>query len=157
MSAHYSICWDCNLAVCKCPWSKNFEPIPGWDVEERKIKQSPGIFTETYFVKSCPLFKQDEIAEGTEQVSAEELGNLIGMNKRSVVREKQDYLINRSFKSGYYLTIKRDSRNRRIYFVRPITSTGKYISPEVAKLFNIRVGLLSKQPKVKIPGFEIFS
>ena len=153
MSLSYSLCWDCQNSVCKCPWSKNFEPVPGWEADKRMIKQS----TETYFVKACPLFKQDEFLEGTEKVSAEELGELIGMIKRAVVREKQDYLIDRSLKYGYYLTIKRDSRNRRLYYVRPIVPTGKYITPDVAKLFNIKIGFPYQQPKALLPNIDILS
>lgn len=115
MSLSYSLCWDCQNSVCQCPWSKNFEPVPGWEATKRMIKQSPGIFTKSYFVKSCPLFQQDKFLDDAKKVSDEELGKLIGMSKRAVRRSKQDYLINRSLRRGLILIIQETKQ----FYIKP--------------------------------------
>ena len=68
-----TICWQCANAVPSsdgsrgCPWSRSFQPVPGWSVRKRKIsvcrwvnKKNVYVKIETYHVKKCPLFVPDE-------------------------------------------------------------------------------------------------
>ena len=53
-----TLCWDCQRAVKECPWSANFEPVPGWDAEPTLI-MSESQPIPSFHVKSCPLFEPD--------------------------------------------------------------------------------------------------
>ena len=53
------ICWFCDKADGKCPWSRNFEPVPGWDATPVVVKDKEGDM-RTYHIKSCPQFKEWE-------------------------------------------------------------------------------------------------
>ena len=61
-----NICFDCKNSVPDldghgCPWSRNFEPVPGWTAEpvilspSRKYER-----TKTYHITACPLFDPDD-------------------------------------------------------------------------------------------------
>ena len=50
------LCWHCARASGYCPWSKNGEPVEGWDAEPQVI-ESTG--TATYLIFQCPLFERD--------------------------------------------------------------------------------------------------
>lgn len=53
-----TLCWRCQRAVKECPWSANFEPVPGWEAEETLISASYAPI-HSYLVKKCPLFEPD--------------------------------------------------------------------------------------------------
>lgn len=59
-----ALCWKCANAVPNpatgvgCEWSRKFQPVPGWEAEYRPIKLSDAKISESYFVKSCPLFAE---------------------------------------------------------------------------------------------------
>lgn len=60
-----TICWGCKNAVPNkkdrgCSWSKNFEPVEGWDAERCDVNMQHGKknYVESYIVKRCPLFMQ---------------------------------------------------------------------------------------------------
>lgn len=66
---HYShtICWDCKKAVNDCSWSRNFEPVEGWEAipyyTDREDIKSQGFDSDhpySYEVHYCPLFDCDE-------------------------------------------------------------------------------------------------
>ena len=54
-----SLCWKCSRATGFCSWSRDFEPVQGWDAVQTVIKSSDGN-VDSYEVKSCPLFERDE-------------------------------------------------------------------------------------------------
>lgn len=56
-----TICWECRNAYGRCSWSKDFTPVDGWSAEPTEIKGVGRNTTTTnsYIVKSCPLFKED--------------------------------------------------------------------------------------------------
>ena len=64
-----NICFDCTNAVPDdnghgCPWSRKFEPVPGWTAEPTVL--NPGgryDRTETYRITACPLFERDQVRE----------------------------------------------------------------------------------------------
>lgn len=53
-----TLCWKCQRAVKECPWSANFEPVPGWEAEPTLISASYDPI-HSYLVKKCPLFDPD--------------------------------------------------------------------------------------------------
>lgn len=56
-------CWNCKRAIpCKeqCQWAADSKPIKGWVAEKRTIKESANKPFETYMIKSCPLYLEDE-------------------------------------------------------------------------------------------------
>ena len=63
-----TICGDCALAgfgcISKCPWEREFKPVPGWDAIRQDIKVSKddeeARYTESYLVRACPLYKKEE-------------------------------------------------------------------------------------------------
>jgi hypothetical protein len=63
---HYnkeSLCWSCERATGFCSWSRNFEPVPGWEAEPTEVKNTykKGYFemVASYDVKACPLYIKD--------------------------------------------------------------------------------------------------
>lgn len=57
-----NICADCQNPIGSCSWEKSFIPVPGWTAVKTKVLvASPafrknGTYTESYDVRSCPLF-----------------------------------------------------------------------------------------------------
>lgn len=55
-----SICWDCKRATGFCSWSRDFEPVRGWEAEPTVIKENGLAHSiDSYDVKRCPLFLKD--------------------------------------------------------------------------------------------------
>ena len=63
------LCWDCANAYGGCPWTAvdpvthrtAFQPVPGWDaVPTVHISSSKYGNTESYRIRGCPLFVQEE-------------------------------------------------------------------------------------------------
>lgn len=54
-----TLCWDCVNAVKKCPWSRSFKPVPGWDAIPTKIKMECARLSDSYMVKDCPMFEAE--------------------------------------------------------------------------------------------------
>lgn len=50
------LCWTCKKAVCKCSWSKNLEPVKGWDAYEVPFY----LGGTTYHIVSCPEYVEDD-------------------------------------------------------------------------------------------------
>lgn len=61
---HGTLCWRCLNAVpnpatgAGCEWSRNFQPVPGWDADYRPVKLPDTRVCESYFVTKCPLFAE---------------------------------------------------------------------------------------------------
>lgn len=52
-----TLCWKCKRATDgSCSWSKYLIPVEGWDAEKRERRSE--VYRQTYYVKSCPLFKR---------------------------------------------------------------------------------------------------
>ena len=59
-----NICFDCKNSVPDnnghgCPWSRNFEPVPGWTAEPTKVGAGK-YATDTYCITDCPLFDPED-------------------------------------------------------------------------------------------------
>lgn len=57
-----SICWDCKHATGGCSWSREFEPVSGWNAEKTLIKgyrDDDNYLVNSYCVYECPLFEHD--------------------------------------------------------------------------------------------------
>lgn len=54
-----SICLDCKNSGGLCSWSRNLEPVKGWDATFKKGTPGKGR-PDSYRVRSCPLFESDE-------------------------------------------------------------------------------------------------
>ena len=58
-----NICWDCERACGKCPWSEvdektgkvKFRPVPGWRIVKQRVKTGTHWRTTEQIVE-CPLF-----------------------------------------------------------------------------------------------------
>lgn len=57
-----SLCWKCKNATGFCSWSREFEPVQGWEAVKTIIKNQNGIL-ESYEVKKCPSFEKDKERE----------------------------------------------------------------------------------------------
>lgn len=63
-----NICFNCMNSVPSveketgCPWSWDFEPVPGWDAEPTIINigtiNGKTYTADSFDIKSCPLFKE---------------------------------------------------------------------------------------------------
>lgn len=82
------LCWTCANACGGCPWSRRFEPVPGWTAHETKLRiVSVGRgrkytirMADTYEIEACPLYVADgnmsryvELKESCKTVSEIEL------------------------------------------------------------------------------------
>lgn len=61
-----SLCWDCQRATGKCPWSQygKFEPVNGWTIQKTRRIETNGSYAyerEGITVMECPLFVPDEV------------------------------------------------------------------------------------------------
>ena len=63
---HYvkkSLCWTCQRATGFCSWSRNFEPVPGWEAEPTEITNTDGKdrveIISSFKVSACPLYQKD--------------------------------------------------------------------------------------------------
>ena len=62
---HDTLCWDCEKAVGKCSWSKNFVPVEGWKAVPTKIQNGNHTWkgrrikdvTDSFDVYECPEFE----------------------------------------------------------------------------------------------------
>jgi hypothetical protein len=62
-----NICFECKKACGGCSWSAfdpytgkiKYEPVPGWTAE-KVLLNIGGVYVETYHIKECPLFEEDE-------------------------------------------------------------------------------------------------
>lgn len=92
-----SLCWDCAKWCNGCPWSKCSAPVIGW-VADYKIynrgvmrnKKGYTYLIESYNVKSCPLFENDN---GDYHVTKMNEDDCIELLKAVVLRCFDDYLI----------------------------------------------------------------
>lgn len=53
-----TICWECKKALGKCNWSKNFQPVEGWEIIPTQIQVQNGLMQDSCIVLSCPLFER---------------------------------------------------------------------------------------------------
>lgn len=69
-----NICFDCKNAVPDkeghgCPWSRKFEPVPGWTAEPTTIRQGYKYdAVDTYIITECPLFDPDDDRKNSNYV-----------------------------------------------------------------------------------------
>ena len=66
------ICWDCKKATGGCSWVDGFKPVEGWDATPTVVD---GV-EESFEIKSCPEFEQDDI----RIISKTELARLLKTN-----------------------------------------------------------------------------
>lgn len=65
-----TLCWNCANSVDqdKCPWVRDFTPVPGWDATPTIHAEGGWQEFESYIVHSCPLFKRDAYKGGMRKV-----------------------------------------------------------------------------------------
>lgn len=51
-----TLCWECKNACGGCSWSKNFEPVAGWNALPTTLKSCSGRIEQSYLVRSCPKY-----------------------------------------------------------------------------------------------------
>ena len=57
-SEEFAPCWTCQNACGGCSWSKDFQPVKGWQAEKTFLP-SNGEFAESYRIIECPQYKPD--------------------------------------------------------------------------------------------------
>ena len=55
-----TLCVTCKTPSPTCPWKYNFTPVEGWEVEPSKVKLFNGKYSDSYIVKSCPLYEENK-------------------------------------------------------------------------------------------------
>ena len=60
-----TLCWDCAKACAGCNWSRQHEPVDGWEAVPTKIKICSTVEMDTYRVINCPEFERDALNGGT--------------------------------------------------------------------------------------------
>ena len=49
------LCWRCQNAYGGCSWSKEFQPVEGWEAEPTIIN-GDGVEIPSFDIKKCPMF-----------------------------------------------------------------------------------------------------
>lgn len=49
------LCWRCKNACGKCSWSRELQPINGWDAEPVMVEDGEGNI-RSYKIKKCPEY-----------------------------------------------------------------------------------------------------
>lgn len=115
MAKGNTICWNCAKACRKCPWSRNFEPVDGWNATPTKVYSAEGVFIDSFIVHECPLF-EEEINESLSRVSAKWLAEKFGgISARSVNRMPIDKLFKKCAEHELDIEIKWYKGDRRYY------------------------------------------
>ncbi len=52
-----TLCWDCQNALCKCSWSREFKPVEGWTAIQTTIGRDR---VKSFCVIECPEFREDK-------------------------------------------------------------------------------------------------
>ncbi len=52
-----TLCWDCQNAIGKCSWSREFKPVEGWTAIPTFIGRDK---IKSFCVVECPQFKEDK-------------------------------------------------------------------------------------------------
>lgn len=61
--AKATLCWDCARSMCRCSWSQEFIPVPGWNAIP--TRDASGV--ESYKVLECPEFVRDSYEGGSRR------------------------------------------------------------------------------------------
>ena len=56
--SEFTRCWTCKNACGGCSWSRDFEPVKGWEAE-KTFHPTNGEFVESYYIKSCPEYERE--------------------------------------------------------------------------------------------------
>lgn len=135
MANKSSICWDCAKACRKCPWSKDFKPVPGWDATPTKVYVVEGKYDDSFIVNSCPLFEKEQEYKSV-RISAKELAfKLGGFKPRTIMRMPIDKLIGKCAALGIDLEVRRDAKGTRIYFIKEMRKPNTFIPLEMLRMF----------------------
>lgn len=74
MKCSETLCWTCDKAIGKCPWSIKFQPVDGWTAEPTIIN-SPGFGQiKSFKIIACPMYKKEQTTYKTNAEKAAELG-----------------------------------------------------------------------------------
>ena len=80
-----TLCWRCQNALGRCPWSESFKPVPGWKAEATIVKsycdKGRFVYQKSFNVIECPMFEKDN-AE-----SFKEMANRLGIGKRDLIEK----------------------------------------------------------------------
>lgn len=63
-----TLCWSCGRFCGRCNWSKRFEPVEGWKVEEEILTRQHRGALKTYTVLECPLYEKDAEEDGNKRI-----------------------------------------------------------------------------------------
>ena len=94
-----TLCWSCGNAVPNdidgCEWSRDGEPVPGWDAEEKTRTDTDGRFYRTICVHSCPKYTTEHHApeltdEGAMRLAVGLVNNTIKEYGRACRKEARD-------------------------------------------------------------------
>lgn len=75
-------CWTCRLSYGQCPWSKNFQPIEGWEAELTHKTVRGKVVYDSFEIKHCPMYQQDESSRKFDEKIRKLLA--FGMSKATV-------------------------------------------------------------------------
>lgn len=54
-----TLCWECAKACGGCDWSRENNPVPGWNAVSVKISISHNNYVDSFIVKNCPEYNGD--------------------------------------------------------------------------------------------------
>lgn len=86
-----TLCWRCGNATGGCSWSRDFEPVPGWNALERPVMTKNGeCRAKSFLVLWCPEFRAESVKDWTarREINEEGLYRMIG---QMLIEMKSEY------------------------------------------------------------------
>ncbi|MCI7428540.1 MAG: hypothetical protein MSS83_05485 [Methanobrevibacter sp.] len=104
-----SLCWSCKNCYSGCSWSKNFEPVEGWDATPQTFDRY-----DSFLVRSCPLYEND----GFIKVYIKDLIKMLDISPRTFFRLKRSQIKTKILEQGYKLFCFRSNKKWEYYLKR---------------------------------------
>lgn len=133
MPSKSSLCWDCANACRKCPWSRDFKPVSGWEATPTKVYQAEGKYEDSFFVHSCPMFKEDN-RQSLEYINPDYLADKLGVSRRSIYRMEKNDLIRKCKDIGIEFVIG-NKKGETFMIKKGKKKASGFIPLEILKMF----------------------
>ncbi|MBE7092996.1 MAG: hypothetical protein E7365_07470 [Clostridiales bacterium] len=117
------LCWDCQNALGRCPWSARGEEVEGWTAEKTLIPNGcDSEYTESYKITKCPMFIKDEerlpIVLPGDRITIKTLATILGIKPRTLKSWQDEKIVTAAEKGGISVEILR--KNIRTVKVKKI-------------------------------------
>ena len=128
-----TICWNCSKACRGCSWSRNFQPVDGWQATPTKVYQANGKTLDSFIVHNCPQFEKDTIGSITP-IKPDILAIKLGISRRALYRMQPEELVQKCKELGIELQLG-TKKAQRFLIKKKCSHAKPYVPAEILKLF----------------------